>query len=37
MEHPDISLMAAVQPEPWFWALITNNNNILILLASCSA
>jgi hypothetical protein len=19
--------MAAVQPEPWFWALITNNNN----------
>jgi hypothetical protein len=22
-----ISLMAAVQPEPWFRALITNNNN----------
>jgi hypothetical protein len=19
--------MAAVQPEPWLWALITNNNN----------
>jgi hypothetical protein len=22
-----ISLMAAAQPEPWFQALITNNNN----------
>jgi hypothetical protein len=22
-----ISLMAAVQPEPWLWALITTNNN----------
>jgi hypothetical protein len=24
-----ISLMAAVQPEPWLQALITNNNNEL--------
>jgi hypothetical protein len=26
--------MAAVQPEPWLWALITNNNNHLMQICN---
>jgi hypothetical protein len=29
--------MAAVQPEPWFWALITNNNNLWSDFTSASS